>query len=129
MRNLYLAISIIILIAAIVVSAQNTNAVALTLMGVQVNLALGLVSFAGFIAGGLAVGAIAGSLMSVKKAKDAVSDKNQLEWQRQDAKLELEKQSDKEKQLEAKIVTLEAALKAALDKQKKLTEELRSPQV
>lgn len=129
MRNLYLAISIIILIGVIIVSAQNMNAVALTMMGVQVNLALGVVSFAAFIAGGLAVGAIAGSLLSVKKAKDAVSDKNQLEWQRQDAKLELEKQSDKEKQLEAKIVTLEAALKAALDKQKKLTEELRSPQV
>lgn len=38
------------------------------------------------------------------------------EWQSQDAKLALEVQSDKEKQLEQKIVTLEAALKQALNK-------------
>jgi hypothetical protein len=38
------------------------------------------------------------------------------EWQNQDAKLAIEVQSDKEKQLEAKIATLEAALKAALKK-------------
>lgn len=38
------------------------------------------------------------------------------EWQVQDAKLANELQSDKEKQLEAKIATLEAALKQALGK-------------
>jgi hypothetical protein len=38
------------------------------------------------------------------------------EWQGQDAKLLKEIQTDKEKQLEAKIATLEAALKQALKK-------------
>ena len=38
------------------------------------------------------------------------------EWDRQDAKLKAEVRSDREKQLEAKIATLESALKAALKK-------------
>lgn len=38
------------------------------------------------------------------------------EWQQQDNKLAIEVQKDKEKQLEAKIATLEAALKQALNK-------------
>jgi hypothetical protein len=38
------------------------------------------------------------------------------EWQTQDQKLAIEVQRDKEKQLEAKIATLEAALKQALNK-------------
>ena len=44
------------------------------------------------------------------------NEKRLEKWQNQDAKLLVEVQSDKEKQLEAKIATLEAALKRALKK-------------
>ena len=48
--------------------------------------------------------------------REAVQSKTLAAWQKQDAKLVAEVQSDKEKQLEAKIATLEAALQRALKK-------------
>lgn len=50
------------------------------------------------------------------RSKELKSEAKQLQWQAQDAKLAVEIQSDKEKQLEAKIATLEAALTSALKK-------------
>ncbi len=50
------------------------------------------------------------------RSKELKSEAKQLQWQAQDAKLAVEIQSDKEKQLEAKIATLEAALSSALKK-------------
>lgn len=44
------------------------------------------------------------------------SEQIQTQWQNQDAKLVAEIKSDREKQLEAKIATLETALKSALQK-------------
>ena len=65
------------------------------------------------------IGAVIGSasvvpFISGKLVENAAKLK---EWQNQDAKLALEVQSDKEKQLEQKILTLESALKQALNKQ------------
>lgn len=64
------------------------------------------------------IGAVIGScsvvpFISSKQVENALKLK---EWQSQDAKLAIEVQSDKEKQLEQKIITLEAALKQALNK-------------
>jgi hypothetical protein len=50
------------------------------------------------------------------RSKELKSEAKLLQWQAQDAKLAVEIQSDKEKQLEAKIATLEAALNSALKK-------------
>lgn len=64
------------------------------------------------------IGAMVGttSLLPYVKGRQEENVAKLKEWQEQDAKLALEVQSDKEKQLEAKIATLEAALKQALKK-------------
>ena len=64
------------------------------------------------------VGAMIGvtSLLPFMKGRQEENVAKLKEWQEQDAKLAIEVQSDKEKQLEAKIATLEAALKQALKK-------------
>jgi hypothetical protein len=63
-------------------------------------------------------GCIAGFSLNFAFNKSAVNNQHKLgQWQAQDAKLAASLVSDKEKQLEAKIATLEAALKNALKKQ------------
>ena len=63
----------------------------------------------------LVIGSAFGSSLALFKAGKVVSTQKKLEeWDVQDAKLAASVKSDREKQLEAKIVTLEAALKAAL---------------
>lgn len=64
------------------------------------------------------VGAVIGSCSVVPfiGARQEENVAKLKEWQNQDAKLAVEVQSDKEKQLEQKIATLEAALKQALRK-------------
>lgn len=47
-------------------------------------------------------------------SRDKQQEQRSLEWQAQDVKLLAEVKSDREKQLEAKIATLESALKQAL---------------
>lgn len=66
----------------------------------------------------LASGCIVGFSLNFAFNKSKVNNQRRLEqWQAQDAKLAASLVSDKEKQLEAKIATLEAALKSALKKQ------------
>lgn len=52
------------------------------------------------------------------RAKDAKSEQIQVNWQQQDEKLKDELTNDKIKLLEAKIQTLDAALKQSLKKGK-----------
>jgi len=118
-KNVFIAISIILFILVAVFSFQNTTAVSLSFFGMQSQLPLAAVSFGNFVLGALA----AMSLWTIQTVKQQVSEQKQIEWQKQDEKLALEIQSDKEKQLEAKIATLEQALKAALDKQKRKTQD------
>lgn len=64
----------------------------------------------------LAAGAAAGATAASRAGGKVKSERIELEWQTQDAKLAAAVQSDREKQLEAKIATLETALKQALKK-------------
>jgi uncharacterized integral membrane protein len=119
-RNIYLVISAALIILMAVLGFMNANAAtALNLMGSNVTITLGTILFGSF-----AVGFVSALCFNAtSKLKDIKSEQNQLEWQKQDQKLAIEIQSDKEKQLEAKIQTLEIALKSALDKAKKKTTE------
>lgn len=117
-KNAFLAISIVLFLLAAVISLQNLAAVPLTLFGTQTEISLAALTFGSFLAGVLTTM----SLWTLREVKQQVSDQKQIEWQKQDEKLAIEIQSDKEKQLEAKIATLEQALKAQIDKSKKKTE-------
>jgi len=118
-RNLFFIISAVLLIVAAVLGFMNiSTAVALNLFGATVPTTLGTLVLIGFALGL----ASAASFNATRAIKDAKSEQNQLTWQKQDEKLAKEIQSDKEKQLEAKIQTLEIALKSALDKAKKKSE-------
>ncbi len=115
-RNIFLLVSAALGILVAIISIQNGAQVTISLFGAQMALALGGITFGAF-AIGLMAAYIGGA--GTMKLKDKISEQKQIEWQKQDDKLAKEIQSDKEKQLEAKIVTLEAALKSALAKQKK----------
>ncbi|MBX3075842.1 hypothetical protein KF728_20325 [Candidatus Obscuribacterales bacterium] len=118
-RNLFFIISAVLLIVAAVLGFMNiSTAVALNLFGATVSTTVGTLVLIGFALGL----ASAASFNATRAIKDAKSEQNQLTWQKQDEKLAKEIQSDKEKQLEAKIQTLEIALKSALDKAKKKSE-------
>ena len=66
----------------------------------------------------LASGCIVGFSLNFALSRGKVSNQRKLEeWQAQDAKLAASLVSDKEKQLEAKIATLETALKNSLKRQ------------
>lgn len=85
----------------------------LTLGGIEFGTSPGLLVLTAY-----AMGVLLGTLSMIPFAggKHEENVARLKEWQNQDAKLAVEVQSDKEKQLEAKIATLEAALKAALKK-------------
>lgn len=111
-RNAIIAVSAILLLATVVVAVQNGAAVPLRLFGAALQAPLGALIAAFFVAGAIAPMA----LWSIRTSKEATADKTQLEWQKQDTKLIAEIESDKIKQLHAKIETLEAALDRALKK-------------
>ncbi|HMO24330.1 MAG TPA: hypothetical protein PKC98_25485, partial [Candidatus Melainabacteria bacterium] len=72
-----------------------------------------------FLSGTFILGLIPGlSFMLFRQKKKAISKEKEIEWDKQDQKLGKEIESDKVKQLEAKIETLETALKSALAKRK-----------
>lgn len=103
------AISIVFTIFFMVTTA-NIN-IAYSIAGANLSLPVPLVVLKFF-----ALGVV--TMFSIWKirSKELKSEAKQLQWQAQDAKLAVEIQSDKEKQLEAKIATLEAALTSALKK-------------
>jgi|AGTN01.1.fsa_nt_gi Protein of unknown function (DUF1049). len=111
-RNAIIAVSAILLLATVVVAVQNGALVGLTLFGTALQAPLGALIAAFFVAGAIAPMA----LWTIRTSKEATADKTQLEWQKQDTKLIAEIESDKIKQLHAKIETLEAALDKALKK-------------
>lgn len=99
--------------AIAVVALANSQPVPVALFGSQNQAPL-----AALIFGPMVVGVLAGYSLEAAKRPKLQSEKRQLEWAAQDAKLMAEVKSDREKQLEAKIATLEAALKQALAKNK-----------
>jgi uncharacterized protein YgfB (UPF0149 family) len=74
------------------------------------------ISAAAALLGGWVSGLISGTALRQLKSSKAQNDEKRKEWQVQDVKLMAEIKSDREKQLEAKIATLETALNKALKK-------------
>lgn len=91
---------------------QNQAACDLIFFGITMKVSSGIAFFVGYLL------CLAATLISARLAcaGEKANEKRIEQWQSQDAKLALEVQSDKEKQLEAKIATLEAALQRALKK-------------
>ncbi len=112
-RYVFLSISALLAIAVLVISVQNGAVCALSLFGSTLQIPLGAVSAGTFVLGALA--AVSLTKMQVKQVQ---VDQKLLEWKSQDAKLAVEVESDRVKQLEAKIATLETALDSALKRAK-----------
>ena len=114
MRYVLPGILSLITICLIVISIENNQPVSIHCFSSssEATLGLGLVSF-------LAIGVITGlSFITIVSRGEKTSGKQIATWDAQDAKLQSQVKSDREKQLEAKIDTLEAALKSALNKNK-----------
>jgi hypothetical protein len=95
---------------------QRKRTVALVVFGLALVLAAVTVSFSWKFVIVWSLGVVSGAALMVANDKTALNQKKKLEWQTQDEKLMAAVTSDREKQLEAKISTLEAALKTALKK-------------
>jgi len=114
-RNIPIAIAGILFLLIVAISIMNTTVVALNLLGAAVNVPLGVICFGAYAVGLSGILASRGTV----KIKEKISEQKQMEWQKQDDKLGKEVMNDRIKQLDAKILTLETALKSALDKKKK----------
>jgi len=109
---LALIIGAIATVAATLIATSTTQLV-LTVFSTVVSLPSVAVVALSWIAGGSCF--LAYRQLTWPKAK---SEKILQTWDKQDVKLAAEIQSDRVKQLEAKIETLEAALQSALNKKK-----------
>ena len=99
-------------VLVIYLAISNGAAVPLSLFGAHVFAPEGAAIFGSYALGVLCTFA----LLASRFQASARSDKTVTEWQAQDDKLAKQVQSDREKQLEAKVATLEAALQRALKK-------------
>ena len=108
---IYIFISIVISLTFLYVCLLNSQSVDLNLGLVKILLPLSIV-----LIGAFSVGFLAMFIYKQRSKLVQKSSQKQLEWKAQDAKLMATIASDKEKLLEAKIATLETALKAALKK-------------
>jgi len=108
---MFLVLLVISQVAFWAITILNWQAGVVNLFGSYTNLPIGV----GFILSGLfGVTTALGAVLANDKTK--VNEQKKVEWQAQDAKLMASITSDREKQLEAKIATLESALKTALKK-------------
>jgi uncharacterized integral membrane protein len=113
--NFRLIISAIFALLSLVIiclSLVNWQSVSLNLFSSPLNLPLGLFSLTAFLTGALTTWFV---FFAIDKRKESI--KTQVNWQSQDAKLIAEMVADKERLLQAKIDTLESALKTALKHQ------------
>ena len=110
-RYVLLAVSFVLAILVVIVSFANSQPAPLNFLASQISLPLALPLLTTF-----AVGALCGFSSAWQGRGKAKGEAKRLEWHAQDAKLAAEVKSDREKQLEAKIQTLETALKQALKK-------------
>ncbi|HNB22074.1 MAG TPA: hypothetical protein PKZ32_06650 [Candidatus Melainabacteria bacterium] len=110
-KPIFLAVSILAIALAAAIGAQNFDAVTIKFFGNQMVVPFAAAAFVMFACGG------ASTLPALlKSAKEAKSEELQVSWQKQDEKLKEELTNDKIKMLEAKIATLDAALKQSLKK-------------
>jgi uncharacterized protein YlxW (UPF0749 family) len=112
MRYIFLTLSIIVSVAAFIMVAQNNLAFDWNIFGTHIHTTELIPAIFYFVCGFL----IPLSILGIRHQQNINSSKHLADWQKQDAKLASEINSDREKQLEAKIATLEAALKSALKK-------------
>lgn len=111
-RNLFVSFSVLITLTVFVLSLMNGQSVAVNVPGNTQQMPLGVIIFSACVSGSL----VPLSLIFFITKRRVSETKKLREWQKQDDKLLKEITSDREKQLEAKITTLEAALKSALKK-------------
>ncbi len=110
-KTMFLVLVVLSQILFWAITILNWQTVGLNLFGSASALPVG----AGFILAGVFGATTAlGAVLSLDKTK--AYEQKKVEWQAQDAKLMASISSDREKQLEAKIATLESALKTALKK-------------
>jgi len=108
-RYALLALSIMLTLAVGMAAMFNGQPVKLSLINWQVEIELMILILVSLVSG-----AMLGTSIAQLKIGKVSQEKKKLEWDAQDAKLAASVKSDREKQLEAKINTLEAALKTAL---------------
>ncbi len=113
-KTRFIIVNMIGLVGAIVFFVLSRGQVTITVLDADLSYSPGLLVFLAYTIGAL-VGA--SSMVPFLQGKQVENVAKLKEWQQQDAKLAVEVQSDKEKQLEAKIATLETALKQALKKE------------
>jgi uncharacterized integral membrane protein len=106
-----MGIAAILGLVVLTCSVQNFQTINLNLFGSTLPIPLG-VSLVGAWVSGL----VASLALWQTKIKEVKSQKTLQKWEVQDAKLLQEVESDKIKQLEAKIATLDAALNQQLKK-------------
>lgn len=109
--KILLAVSSLLTLFILFVCMANFQPVDLTCFGAAHPIPLGFL-----LLGALSAGALSGLSVAQLGRSEAKSEQRKIEWEIQDAKLIAEVKSDREKQLEAKIATLETALKQALKK-------------
>lgn len=101
-------------IITLVIACSDTTPVKTSILGSGMDIAPGFLALGTFVLGCVSVLSFA----LVRQGKKMASNKIVGEWEKQDQKLQNEVQSDKVRLLEAKIETLETALKSALSRNK-----------
>lgn len=112
-KTSFIITNLIGLAAALAFYFNSQQPAELNCFGMSFSMSAGLIAVLSYVSGVLIGGVSIVPFLSDKQHNNVAKLKA---WQDQDAKLAVEVQSDKEKQLEAKIATLEAALKQALKK-------------
>ncbi len=110
-KPIFLIVSILAIALTVAVAGQNCEPVTLKFFGSQVAVSFCVVAFATF-----ALGCLSTLPVLLNRAKEVKSGEIQVAWREQDEKLKEELTNDKIKLLEAKIQTLDAALKQSLKK-------------
>jgi uncharacterized integral membrane protein len=113
LRNLFVFLSTLALLMVIGLVVMNWHSVHIFFLGHTRVVPLGALIL---VCTGLS--SLAAVSLATTLHRDPAQEAKRLgTWQVQDAKLAAQVKSDREKQLEAKITTLESALKTALKKQ------------
>jgi hypothetical protein len=113
-KTRFLIINLVGLACALFLYFQlNKQTFTFQIMDFEMASSPGILLFIAYVIGAI-IGA--GSLVPFLAGNQEENVAKLKAWKDQDAKLALEVQADKEKQLEAKIATLEVALKQALNK-------------
>lgn len=114
MKNLPLVLGVLALAFALYLAFANFGGlpIALAGFGAPVNLPSGAVVLIGYACGLITIG----TAWAAMAKREVRGEQKKIEWAQQDAKLAVEVESDRVKQLEAKIATLETALKNVLKK-------------